>query len=359
MRRAYIDWLRGAAVMIMFIAHGTDAWTREADRHGAVFYWRDIFSGFGAPLFLLLAGVAIAYSASSKVRRGASEREAARQVVIRGWQIFGIAFLFRLQMFVTSLFYRWRSILKVDILNVMGPSIAAAAWIWGLGRTPRAKAAVLSMCVVLIPVATPFIRGASFLSFLPDPLEAYLRPAGAYSAFTLFPWSGFVFAGALIGVVLERARDRSHEARLVWSATGAGAAIAAAAWYASFLPTPFPNSHFWTTSPAFFFLRTGIMLSAFGLAWIWSEILWRDRWQPFVLLGQTSLFVYWVHVELVYGYFTKPISHLLPFWGSCIGVVLLTAVMYYLAKSARAWAARTRARSARDWRLKALEIMGM
>ena len=45
--------------MIMFIAHATDAWTRTADRTGPAFYWRDIISGFGAPLFLLLAGLAI------------------------------------------------------------------------------------------------------------------------------------------------------------------------------------------------------------------------------------------------------------------------------------------------------------
>src|SRR5690606_26184242 len=51
-----------------------------------------------------------------------------------------------------------------------------------------------------------------------------------------------------------------------------------------------------TTSPAFFFLRLGIMMAAFGLAWVWSEKLWGGQWQPFVLLGQTSLFVYWVHV---------------------------------------------------------------
>ena len=75
---------------------------------------------------------------------------AARAVAARGWQIFGIAFIFRLQMYVTSLFYRWRSILKVDILNVMGPSIAAAAWTWGLARTTTGKIVALSVPVVLL-----------------------------------------------------------------------------------------------------------------------------------------------------------------------------------------------------------------
>lgn len=359
MRRAYIDWLRGIAVMIMFTAHATDAWTRDADRGTAIYYARDVVAGFGAPLFLLLAGVAIAFSAASKVRHGASDLAAGRQVAARGWQIFGIAFVFRLQMYVTSLFYRWRSILKVDILNIMGPSIAAAAWLWGLARTARGKTLVLLVPVVILPFATPYIRAAEWLGALPDPIEAYVRPAGNYTNFTLFPWAAFVFAGAAIGVVLQRAPDRASESRRVWIITLAGAAMAAAAYAASYLPSPFPKSHFWTTSPAFFYLRAGIMMASFGLAWVWSEQLWSGRWQPFVLLGQTSLFVYWVHVELVYGYFTKAISHRLPFWASCIGVVLLTILMYYLAKSATRWMETQRAGGVRNWKTRALTVMGI
>jgi uncharacterized membrane protein len=358
-RRAYIDWLRGVAVMIMFTAHATDAWTRESDRGGPVFYVRDVISGFGAPLFLLLAGTAIAYSAASRVRKGATDRAASRQVIARGWQIFAIAFLFRLQMYVTSLFYRWRSLLKVDILNVMGPSIAAAGWVWGLARTARGKTLALCVPVIVLPFATPYIRGFSQLAVLPDPLEAYIRPAGTYAAFTLFPWAAFVFAGAAIGVVLERAKDGAAESRRVWTITALGAAIAASALALSYRPSPFPNSHFWTTSPAFFYLRTGILMAGFGLAWIWSEKLWRGQWQPLVLLGQTSLFVYWVHVELVYGYFTKPIYHKLPFWGSCAGVIALTVVMYYLAKNAKSWIGRQREAGVSDWRTKSLTVMGL
>ena len=359
MRRAYIDWLRGIAVMIMFTAHATDAWTRDSDRTGAIYYWRDIVAGFGAPLFLLLAGTAIAYSAASKVTRGASNRDATRQVVARGWQIFGIAFIFRVQMYITGLFYRWRSLFKVDILNVMGPSIAAAGWVWGLARTAPGKTIALLMPAALIPFATPYIRAANQLAMLPDPIEAYIRPAGTFAAFTLFPWCAFVFVGAAIGVVLERGTGTPGESRRVWIITALGASIAAAAFALSYRPSPFPDSYFWTTSPAFFYLRTGIMMTGFGLAWVWSEQLWRGRWQPLVLFGQTSLFVYWVHVELVYGYFTKVISHKLPFWASCVGVIVLTVVMYYLARNARDWIQKKRASHVNDWRVKTLTLMGL
>ena len=359
MRRAYIDWLRGIAVMIMFTAHATDAWTLDADRGTLIYYWRDVLSGFGAPLFLLLAGTAIAFSAASRARKTGSDRAAAASVAKRGWQIFAIAFVFRLQMYVTSLFFRWRSIFKVDILNVMGPSIAAAAWTWGLARSTMGKALVLLVPVVVLPLATPYIRGLDVLAVLPDGVEAYIRPAGGYTNFTLFPWSAFVFAGAAIGVVLECAAGTPAESRRVWAITALGAIIFAASLALSYLPSPFPNSHFWTTSPAYFYLRVGIMMTGFGLAWVWSEQIWAGQWQPFVLLGQTSLFVYWVHVELVYGYATKVISHRLPFWASCIGVVVLTIVMYYIAKGARDWLTRKREEGVSDWRTTSLTVMGL
>lgn len=344
----------------MFMAHATDAWTRDADRTGPVFYWRDIISGFGAPLFLLLAGVAIAYSAAARMRRGDPPAASARIVANRGWQIFGLALLFRVQMYVTGGFYRWRSLLKVDILNVMGPSIAGAAYLWGLARSTAGRTLLLAGATAAIVIGTPYIRGVDALAALPDALERYIRPVpDGQGHFVLFPWAAFVFAGAAIGVILEAARDARSERGRVWMLTAAGVVMAAASYALSFLPSPFPNTFFWTTSPAFFFLRMGIMLAAFGAAFVWSEQLFAGRWQPLVLLGQTSLFVYWVHVEIVYGYLTKAIYHRLPLWASGVGTLALTVLMYYLARNGRAWVARRRSEGLDDWRTRALGLLGL
>ena len=67
-RRTYLDVLRGVAVLVMIEAHVIDSWTRAADRHSAAFGKSLILGGFGAPLFLFLAGVAVAMSAGSKAR---------------------------------------------------------------------------------------------------------------------------------------------------------------------------------------------------------------------------------------------------------------------------------------------------
>ena len=70
-RRTYLDMLRGVAVLVMIEAHVIDSWTRVADRRSQAFYKSLILGGFGAPLFLFLAGVAVAMSAGSKARSSA------------------------------------------------------------------------------------------------------------------------------------------------------------------------------------------------------------------------------------------------------------------------------------------------
>src|SRR6185436_15603559 len=62
-RRAYLDWLRGIAVLIMIEAHTLDSWTRVADRARGAYKWAIVVGGFGAPFFLFLAGIALALAA--------------------------------------------------------------------------------------------------------------------------------------------------------------------------------------------------------------------------------------------------------------------------------------------------------
>jgi hypothetical protein len=45
-------------------------------------------------------------------------------------------------------------------------------------------------------------------------------------------------------------------------------------------------------------------------------------------LGRSSLFVYWIHVELVYGYATWPIHNRLPLWAALAACSLFSGLMY-------------------------------
>ena len=94
------------------------------------------------------------------------------------------------------------------------------------------------------------------------------------TGFAIMPWAAFVSAGALLGVLLERAHasdDRSSEARLNLGFAIGGTVLAAGSYAAASLPPLYSGSSFWTTSPSYFFLRLGVLASAIGLAYWWER----------------------------------------------------------------------------------------
>ena len=304
-RRGYLDWLRGLAVLIMIEAHIVDSWTAEAFRHGSAYAVAIVVGGMGAPLFLFLAGVAVALSASAKLRGTEDRGAAASAVMRRGMQLFGLAFVFRIQAWILG----WSTplaLLKVDILNIMGPSIAAAGALWGAFRSSRARLTAFCAATVAVALLTPLIRIAP-IQTLPDPIEAYIQPIPYLSNFVFFPWGAFVLAGVIPGLLLD-GTSASHESRMNrWLVIG-GLATASFSLAASYLPSPYAESDYWTTSPCFFFVRAGLMTAAIGFAFAWESRPGRARrWSPLQQLGRSSLFVYWVHVELVYGLISRPL----------------------------------------------------
>ena len=124
-----------------------------------------------------------------------------------------------------------------------------------------------------------------------------------------------------MGVVIERARGGLAERRLhAWMAPS-GVVFAAACYAGSSLPSIYADSQFWTSSPMFFLLRVGIVTSTLSSVYFWEQRprLLGDLWpwtSPMVLFGQASLFVYWVHVELIYGGFSASLHKNLSFWSA-------------------------------------------
>jgi fucose 4-O-acetylase-like acetyltransferase len=60
---------------------------------------------------------------------------------------------------------------------------------------------------------------------------------------------------------------------------------------------------------------------------------WIEAWvaRPLSVLeifGRNSLFIYWIHVELVYGYTTWVIHRRLPLWGTALTYLVFCAAMF-------------------------------
>ena len=76
-----------------------------------------------------------------------------------------------------------------------------------------------------IALLTPVVRTAAIVDALPLWFQWYMKPAGDLTAFTLFPWAGFVFAGAACGVILATTDSPQAERRVQFAFAVAGARV--------------------------------------------------------------------------------------------------------------------------------------
>jgi uncharacterized membrane protein len=345
MRRPYIDWLRGVAVVVMIHAHVIDAWTRPADKTLPIYEWVLRFNGMGAPLFLFLAGVAVALAGSAGVRKHGDVARASRAVQRRGWEIFGLAFLFRVQAWLLSPGATLYGILKVDILNIMGPSIALAAWLWGRSTRDPGRLLLFTAATLAVVVATPWVRHAPAIAGWPAPLALYFQPAPGRFAF--FPWTALLLAGGAVGTFLCQATTAEAESRLVGWLAAAGALLFALSTLTAQFPAVFGPTEYWTTSASFLGARVGLMSVGLGVAYLW--VAWRRPHadsSPMLQFGHTSLFVYWIHVELAYGVIASPLKGNLPLPFAWTAFVLFTWLMLIVSRWKDRVAARWRERRA-------------
>jgi uncharacterized membrane protein len=327
----------------MVTAHVTDAWTRVEDRERTLYGYTVVIAGLAAPLFLFLAGLTLSMAASARaavVGHGA----AARMACLRGLQIFALAFLFRLQAQLLG----WGplvNLLKVDILNVMGLAMLAAAILWSLSSQRTIRIALFAMATAALAMSTPLVREAGWLAMLPDAVEAYVRPLAGRTNFALFPWAGFLLGGAITGELIQAAQTDRAERRLQSGLLIAGVAGIAIAYALSFQPPIYRNANFWTSSPTFFFMRLGFctamvpvargvdhfhafLRSRFAIGAGTSDVPGR----VITTLGRSSLFVYWIHVEMAYGGIARPLKRALPLELALMATVALCALLYQITR---------------------------
>jgi uncharacterized membrane protein len=327
----------------MVTAHVTDAWTRVEDRERTLYGYTVIIAGLAAPLFLFLAGLTLSMAASARAAL-VGHGEAAGMACRRGLQIFALAFLFRLQAQLLG----WGplvNLLKVDILNVMGLAMLAAAILWSVSRHRAIRIALFALATAALAMTTPLVREAGWLAMLPDALEAYVRPLAGRSNFALFPWAGFLLGGAIAGELIQGAQTDRAERRLQVGLLIAGGMGIAIAYALSFQPSIYANANFWTSSPTFFFMRLGLNTALLPTAWAIDRfhVLARQRWPALftapdvpgrvvTTLGRSSLFVYWIHVEMAYGALALPLRRAMPLELSLLGTLSLCALLYAIVR---------------------------
>ncbi len=151
---------------------------------------------------------------------------------------------------------------------------------------------------MVIATLGPWVSAVDW-RWLPPQVSNYFVPN--LNFFSFFPWAAYLAFGVAAGSLLKMARAEDMNRLMQWSAI-AGFVMLIAARYFSDLPYSIYNaSDFWLNSPAMVFCKLGILLMFSAFAYLWYTYVVGDKWSWVAQIGTTSLLVYWVHIEIVYG----------------------------------------------------------
>ena len=344
-RLAYIDWMRGLACVLMFQTHAYDAWLSPEARKSTFFMYSQIGGTFPAPLFLFLAGISFALVTDRMRAKGVGASEVARATIRRGAEIYGLGLLFRLQEYAIAFPWApWTDLLRMDVLNNIGMSMMLMGVICRLSsaaEVTRARQRGIfagAVTALAISLVTPPLWTTWRPAWLPWPLESVLdgvHNLGKPQAwlFPIFPWSAFAFAGLACGFLLLTDWAKQRLATAVALLGAGGAVIIVVARWLDHRPGQFYAVYdFWHTSPNFFLIRAGLLMLILLGSYLWCR--WgAGQWgfSPLIQMGQTSLLVYWVHIEFVYGRFSILKKGAQSIAGASVGLAIITLAMLLLS----------------------------
>jgi acyltransferase len=305
-RVQFLDFMRGFAVIVMVMGHSIDSVLGMEARSTDAFRIYDAIRGFTAPLFLFISGFAF-YIVTAKRWNGYVEfgrplsARVGKMVLLLG---LGYALHFPFfslnKILHDTTQQEFAQMLQVDVLHCLAVSILLVQALVLIGRTPRGFFMVGSAALVLTVFLGPFLWSADLSPIVGPVVAPYLNQSQP-SIFPLFPFGAYLLAGALAGWLYVEATRNGRVVIFAQRIMVLALAAALSGFLADFLPfTAYPFYDEWRGGPAMFLIRLSVVLL------VTTGFFFLRRIPPIVArnlvtLGQASLFVYVLHLVVVYG----------------------------------------------------------
>jgi len=355
-RHLFIDLLRFTAVIVMLQGHTFDALLSPAVKHASFFFIHDFFHGFVAPMFLFASGVAFGVST---IRKWEIHLRFDRAVLKRIGRFLGliiIGYALHLPFFSlpkilhNSTPTEVAGMLQVDALHCIAVTLLAVQLGVMVVRTPRRLALTAAALTGAIVAFGPVIWSLPLAGVMPLAVASYFN-ADNHSWFPLVPYSAFVLGGICYAYLFLQAKERQRVKRFMERGVVAGmAAIAVAVLIANIPVTLYPPHDFWKVNPAVIMARFGFLLIAASSLYFAEEMIRVPPRLPAVM-GSESLFIYIVHLVIIYGSVLN--NGLAAYYGGSlsIGQAFLAFLVVFAAMSVFAYGWHTLKTKHKGWAL--------
>ncbi len=313
-RLAFIDLLRGWAVIVMIETHVVNATVRPEITGAPLFDVLSFINGLVAPSFLFASGMAYAVTTRRKI---GSYLALGTPLLKQLWRLLFVLLLaytlhlpkFNLEQMLGDVTEsQWLVFFQSDVLHCIAVSLLFLQGMLLILRTERRLYQFATLVAVIVLFVTPLMWGVDWVQSVPGPFAAYLN--GFHSSlFPLFPWAVFLFAGAIAGYVFTESRERSITSTAprgifpVGRFFGLGGALVVLSFALLPLVWLYPTYDYWRFSPSFVVLRLGIVFLLCAGLMLYEQRKGVSPGSWVTLVGRESLLVYTTHLLLIYGDF--------------------------------------------------------
>lgn len=343
-RLHFVDRLRGIAVLVMIEVHVVNALLKTELRTGVLFRAIDAINGLVAPTFLFCAGLSAALGAR-KVREGARTRfEALKKAFPRTIELLGWGLALHASHLVNAFGatspeereHALRLFYQCDILQVFA-FVTLLSFI--LSNVTDREDLYSALCLLLgveFFFAAPF-RDLIAVDTMPIMIAPFINDE-VPSPFPLAPWAGFFFFGSACVSALRRGIRG-----LAWAVGVLVILFAVAVRFGN----AFPPHDVYRAGPQLMIVRLAIVFALSALLNRLSRTASSSTTlgKMIDLFARRSLFVYVVHIAIVYGRHPLSLRQLIGPTLSpllcAVTWVLVAAAMALLAHVKETWGRRT------------------
>jgi uncharacterized membrane protein len=346
-RVIFIDLMRAIAVLQMVQGHTIDVLLAQNFRTAEfpVFAIWNFLRGMTAPIFMFTAGTVFTYLFHS-VKKPFEKNYRVKKGIRRGVLLIFLGYMlkyptWKLFDFSEVTQEKWSLFLSVDVLQLIGVGLLIVILLLFIAEKLELNFTTVFIVIsTLVFVSSPFFETIDWKSILPEIIVAYLY-SGTGSLFPLFPWSGYVIAGGVLGCYLSQNPLVFKTTRFSILLAIFGAAFTLIALlsnkilYALQIHILNPQ-----TEPSTIFYRMGFVLL---LTAIVSYISLRVNKIPqiIILAGRNTLLIYVVHLIILFGSAWSPGIDLLwgysfsgwqSFFAALLMIILMTIMVLVIHK---------------------------
>jgi uncharacterized membrane protein len=290
----------------MIFAHVINALLSFEIRNTTLFQVANFIEGLVAPAFLFASGGSFSIILLKRKDDILYFRKPVLRQISRILQIIFIAYLLHIpyktlnqcKTIMTNTEYLY--FISCDVLQAIGFGLLLLLIFYVIIRNDKVFYNFLFILSIVIIIVTPYVWQYDFMKIFPSEIATLFNKKYG-SLFPLFPWLSYVFLGCFMSNLLLQKIRSGNEGDILKKFSIIGSIIIFIGAIVEILSIPTTEYYdFWYTSPNIFMIRFGAVFIFIYLLWL-LERKYNYKMKIFGVFGRESLFVYVVHLLVVYG----------------------------------------------------------